>query len=146
MLLDLLLYWSEFPSNGRGLDQLIIYNTLPGMLLDIAKCLVGCQKECNQVIASLVTTMMSLCEYSDKLAGDLRHLIPSLLNVAVNITRYSFTVRIDVSIKPVCSIRILLLQCVRVLNALLEACDNTYKVSIKTTLIKYKLVNHWLTL
>ena len=98
MLLDLLLYWSEFPSNGRGLDQLIIYNILPGILSDIARCLVGCQKECNQVIASLVTTMMSLCEYSDKLVGDLWHLIPSLLSVAVNNSRYSFTVRIDVSI------------------------------------------------
>lgn len=102
VLLDLLLYWSEFPSNGRGLDQLIIYNTLPGMLSDIARCLAGCQKECNQVIASLATTMMSLCEYSDKLTGELRQLIPSLLSVAVNNCRYSFAVRIDVSTNNLC--------------------------------------------
>ena len=97
VLLDLLLYLSEFPSNGRGLDQLITYNTLPVLMSDINRFLIGCHKDCNQVIADLIITVMSLCEYSDKLAGSLHILIPSLLSVAVNNTRYSFTVRIDVS-------------------------------------------------
>ena len=97
VLLDLLVYLSEFPSNGRGLDQLISYNTLPVLLSDINRFLITSHKDCNQVIASLIITVMSLCEYSDKLASSLHLLIPSLLNVAVNNSRYSFTVRIDVS-------------------------------------------------
>ena len=97
VLLDLLLHLSEFPSNGRGLDQLMSYNTLPMLLSDINRFLIGCHKDCNQVIADLIITVMSLCEYSDKLADSLHVLIPSLLSIAINDTRYSFTVRIDVS-------------------------------------------------
>lgn len=97
ILLDLLLYLSEFPSNGRGLDQLINYNTLPVLLSDMNRFLIGSHKDCNQVIADLIVTVMSLCEYSDKLANSLHLLIPSLLTIAVNNSRYSFTVRIDVS-------------------------------------------------
>ena len=97
VLLDLLLYLSEFPSNGRGLDQLISYNTLPVLLADINRFLIGCHKDCNQVIANLIITVMSLCEYSDNLANSLHLLIPSLLSIGVNNSRYSFTVRIDVS-------------------------------------------------
>ena len=97
VLLDLLLHLSEFPSNGRGLDQLMSYNTLPMLLSDINRFLIGCHKDCNQVIADLIITVMSLCEYSDKLADSLHILIPSLLSIAINDTRYSFTVRIDVS-------------------------------------------------
>ena len=99
VLLDLLVYLSEFPSNGRGLDQLMTYNTLPVLLSDITRFLIGCHKDCNQVIADLNITVMSLCEYSDKLADSLHLLIPSLLSVAVNNSRYSFTVRIDVRVK-----------------------------------------------
>ena len=140
ILLDLLLYLSEFPSNGRGLDQLINYNTLPVLLSDMNRFLISCHRDCNQVIADLIVTVMSLCEYSDKLGNSLHLLIPSLLTIAVNNSRYSFTVRIDVSYNDN---RILLhntclMQCVRLLNALLEACDNQYKITIKSTLIKYK--------
>ena len=99
VLLELLVYLSEFPSNGRGLDQLISYNTLPVLLSDINRFLITSHKDCNQVIASLIITVTSLCEYSDKLASSLHLLIPSLLSVAVNNSRYSFTVRIDVSRK-----------------------------------------------
>lgn len=109
VLLDLLVYLSEFPSNGRGLDQLISYNTLPVLLSDINRFLIGCHKDGNQVIADLIITVMSLCEYSDKLADSLHILIPSLLSIAINDTRYSFTVRIDVSYNITCNITIIIL-------------------------------------
>lgn len=109
VLLDLLVYLSEFPSNGRGLDQLISYNTLPVLLSDINRFLIGCHKDGNQVIADLIITVMSLCEYSDKLADSLHILIPSLLSIAINDTRYSFTIRIDVSYNITCNITIIIL-------------------------------------
>ena len=58
VFLDLLVYLSEFPSNGRGLDQLISYNTLPVLLSDVSRFLISCHKDCNQIIADLILTVM----------------------------------------------------------------------------------------